>query len=247
MGTGVHVPGLDRIPSPAALRWRRDRWFFSGLALLSALLVFAGFARSYYLKTAYGTPELSTLLHVHGAFFSTWIVLLVAQTTLVAVKRTDLHRQLGVAGGVLAALMTVLAVAVGIDGARRAGAPDAIPALAFLTTPLATVVVFPVLVSAALYWRRQPDIHKRLMLIATAELVTAGVARIPGVGPGGPVAYFGITDSLILLMWGYDYFTRGRVHPAALWGGLFLIASQPLRLAISGTGTWLAIARWMTA
>jgi hypothetical protein len=165
---------------------------------------------------------------------------------LVAARRVDLHRQLGVAGGVLAVLMTGLAVVVAIDGAQRAGAPAAMPALAFLAIPMGTVIVFPAFVGAALYWRRRPDVHKRLMLIATAELVAAGVGRLPGIGAIGPAAAFGVTDGLLVLLWGYDYFTRGRMHPAALWGGGLFVASQLLRVAIGGTDAWLALARWMT-
>ena len=36
--------------------------------------------------------------------------------------------------------------------------------------------------------------------------------------------------------------TRRRVHPAYVWGGLLVIGSQPLRLALSGTAAWLAFA-----
>ena len=49
----------------------------------------------------------------------------------------------------------------------------------------------------------------------------------------------------ILALWIYDFTTRGRVHPASLWGGLFFIASQVVRLAIGGTGAWLAFAGWL--
>ena len=142
------------------------------------LAVFVGFSRSYYLKEIYGTPTLPTLFHVHGLLFTSWMALLVVQTGLVATRRTPVHRRLGVAGGVLAFAMTVAAMAMTVDLARRsAGAPNDI-GLAFTIVPFFTVIVFPVLVGIALLYRRQPEIHKRLILIATLELVTAGVARI---------------------------------------------------------------------
>jgi hypothetical protein len=145
---------------------------------------------------------------------------------------------------VLALVMTVLAFIVAIDGGRRGAAqPDV---LSFLAIPLGTVVVFPALVGAALYWRRQPDAHKRLMILATTELLAAGVGRIPLIGAAGPWAFFAGTDFFVVALWGYDLLSRGRVHPASLWGGLFLIASQVIRVVGSGTGTWLAFARWIT-
>ena len=166
------------------------------------LAVFVGFSRSYYLKELYGTPTLPTLFHVHGLLFTSWMVLLVVQTGLVATRRTPVHRRLGVAGGVLAFAMTVAAMAMTMDLARRsAGAPNDI-GLAFTIVPFFTVIVFPVLVGIALLYRRQPEIHKRLMLIATLELVTAGVARIPGAG--SMPLFFVLTDVGLVAILLYD-------------------------------------------
>jgi hypothetical protein len=44
----------------------------------------------------------------------------------------------------------------------------------------------------------------------------------------------------------YDVMTRRKVHPATIWGALLLVASQPLRLMLSGTPAWLAFAGWIT-
>jgi hypothetical protein len=92
--------------SAAAVRTRRrTRRFYVGMALAMAITVFVGFSRSYYLKSWYGTPGLNRLLHFHGALFTTWVLFFVAQTALVASGRTYLHRRMGVAGAVLAALV----------------------------------------------------------------------------------------------------------------------------------------------
>jgi hypothetical protein len=107
--------------------------------------------------------------------------------------------------------------------------------------------VFPVLFGAALLLRRRTDYHKRLVLIATFELVTAAVARWPGVTSLGPPGFFGFTDLFLVPLLIYDISTRGRVHPATLWGGLFLIASQPLRLLIGLSAPWAAFAAWLTS
>ena len=205
------------------------------------LAVFVGFSRSYYLKEIYGTPTLPTLFHVHGLLFTSWMALLVVQTGLVATRRTPVHRRLGVAGGVLAFAMTVAAMAMTVDLARRsAGAPNDI-GLAFTIVPFFTVIVFPVLVGIALLYRRQPEIHKRLILIATLELVTAGVARIPGAG--SMPLFFVLTDVGLVAILLYDIVTRGRPHAATVWGGLFLIATQFIRTTAGATATWIAFAR----
>jgi len=242
--TTADVGGSVRKTPVNSARWQQ-RVFFTGMPIAMAVAVFVGFAPTYYLKTAYGTPALTPLYHFHGLLFSLWMVLLVAQPALVAVRRINLHRRLGAIGGVLAGVMVLTALAVAIDLGRRGAAPPGVPPLSFLAVPLATVIVFPALVGAALAWRRQPELHKRLMLIATLELMPAGVARWPGLAAAGPLAYFGLTDLFLIAIVLFDLATRGRPHPATIWGGLFLVGSQVLRLVISGTGPWLAFAGWL--
>jgi hypothetical protein len=242
MATAVKRAGRASSAS-SSHRWATHRAFFTGLSLLMVLAVFVGFSRSYYLKELYGTPTLPTLFHVHGLLFTSWMALLVVQTGLVATRRTPVHRRLGVAGGVLAFAMTVAAMAMTVDLARRsAGAPNDI-GLAFTIVPFFTVIVFPVLVGIALLYRRQPEIHKRLILIATLELVTAGVARIPGAG--SMPLFFVLTDVGLVAILLYDVITRGRPHAATVWGGLFLIATQFIRTTAGATATWIAFARFL--
>ena len=107
------------------------------------------------------------------------MLLLILQPALVASGRTPLHRKLGVVGGALAAVMTVLAWFVAIDLGRRGGGPPGVPPAGFTAVTLATVVVFPAFVAAALWWRQFPATHKRLMMIATMELLPPASAAGP--------------------------------------------------------------------
>src|SRR5215813_862899 len=86
---------------------RAKRFFYIGMALAILLTVFTGFSRTYYLRPIFQTQPLMPLLHLHGLIFSSWIALFVTQTTLVARKRTRIHMRLGIAGGVLAAMMVL--------------------------------------------------------------------------------------------------------------------------------------------
>jgi len=106
---------------------RRDHIFYTGLAVVAAAIVFAGFARTYYLRDLFGGPPLPPLVHLHGALFTSWLVLLLSQVTLVAAKRTHIHRRLGVAGGVLAAFMIVVGTITAIQAARRGVTPPGGP------------------------------------------------------------------------------------------------------------------------
>jgi hypothetical protein len=165
----------------------------------------------------------------------------------VAVKRVHVHRRLGIIGGLLASAMVVVGFLTAIAAARRGASPaGGPPALQFLVIPLGDILVFASLVGSGLFFRRQPQTHKRLLMLATISLLTAAVARLPHVGPLGPLAFFGLTDLFIVVCLVYDRVVRGRIHPALIWGGLFIVLSQPLRLLLAGTDLWLAFATWLT-
>jgi hypothetical protein len=225
-----------------------DRRFFLPISIAIALVVFAGFAPTYYLRGYFHADALPSVFAVHGAVFSAWVVLFVVQAALVSAKRTDLHRKLGVLGAVLAPLMVIVGFQAAIAAARRGfSTPGLPPPLVFLAVPMFDLVVFAALVGAALWFRRNPATHKRLMLLAMLAVITAAIARLPGVLSYGPPAFFGLTDLFLLAGIAWDKWARGRVHPAYIWGGLFLVLSQPLRLVVSGTDTWLRIATWLTS
>jgi hypothetical protein len=107
------------------------------------------------------------------------------------------------------------------------------------------MLVFAILIGTALYFRRgRLDIHKRLMLLAAVNLMAPAIARIPlsFIANGGPLAFFGLTDLCILICIGVDTIRNRRLHPAFLWGTLFVIIAQPLRLMLAGTDVWLRFA-----
>ncbi len=208
-----------------------------------------GFAPSYYLKAHFHAgPHLTPLLKLHGAVMTSWIALLLIQTSLISARRVDWHRRLGVAGAALATLLTVLFTVVAIVRAKQGVlGPGSPPPLIFLTIPLMGVIVFPVLLGAAIYNRRRGDYHKRLVMLATVELVTAAVARLPGLLALGPLVFFPVADLFIVAIALRDFATLRRLHPATLWGGLLLILSQPVRLLVGATPAWLVFAKWLTS
>jgi len=225
------------------------RRLYTTAAVVASLIVFAGFARSYYLKTVFGTPELPLLRHVHGLVMTLWFALFVLQTQLVAMRRIYVHRRLGVAGALLAIVVFIVGVATAIAGARRGAAPPGGPTpLAFLAVPLGDMFVFAALVGTGLYFRRRTDIHKRLMLLSTLSMLTAAIGRIP-LGfirvSHPPVMEFALADLIVLTCVGYDTWKNRRLHPAFGWGALLIVGSHPLRLLLAGTPAWLRFATWL--
>jgi hypothetical protein len=230
-----------------------DRVFYSGMAIAMAITVFIGFAPTYYLRpfstppaTISGAATLTPLTQLHGALFSLWVLLFVAQTTLVATRRTALHQRLGIAGAVLAAAMLVVGSLTAIRAAARGSGPPGIEALSFLAIPIFDMLLFAGFISAALWSRRQRETHKRLMLLAYISLMAAATARLPGMFVYGPFAFFGLAFVFLIAGVLYDFFSRGRIHTAYVWGGLALVASVPVRLVVSDTSAWRTFAEFLT-
>jgi hypothetical protein len=230
-----------------------DRVFYSTMAISMALTVFTGFGPSYYTKV-FGHVPMSTLnggpmtplVHTHAVLFTAWVLLFIVQTTLVAQHRVAIHRRMGIVGALLAASMVIVGTLAAVKVAARGSAPAGIDPLSFLMIPLSDLLFFAVFVAAALRMRGNREAHKRLMLLAYVSIVVAAVARLPGVLPLGPLAFFGLAFVFILVGVIYDLVSRHRVHPVYIWGGALLALSVPLRLAVSRTDAWRSLARSLT-
>jgi hypothetical protein len=224
-----------------------ERRFYTGMAVASAITVFAGFAPTFYLETYFDAPPLHPIIVAHGLAFSAWIVLLLVQTALIAGKRADLHRKHGVVGAGLAVAMVLLGVAAATWSIRANHTPPGIDPRSFLALPFFGITLFGGFVATGIALRRRTETHKRLMLLATIAILDAAIARLPGiVALGLPVAY-GLQDLFLVACALYDFATRRRVHPATIWGGLVILVSEPLRLAVSQTPLWLAFGDWLKA
>jgi len=242
------------VPEPPRRPATSDRRFLTVAAATAFAVVFAGFARSYFLKSLFGGPPLPGLLHVHALLMISWFVLFFVQLRLSATRRIALHRRLGVFGGALAGLMVI----VGFVVARRAAARDlAVPGdLEFLGFLLYALLMFAVLVSMALLLRRRKDYHQRFMLFSCLSMVGPGVARIPLEGvpvlsvlkTGGPLGLLGFMLVLAYACIGVDTWRHRRLHPAFLLG-LVLLATEdlpPLGMFLASP-TWLHIAKWLVS
>ena len=221
-----------------------DRLFFTGMAVALTTTVFVGFAPTYYLAPLTGAPAVSPLIHLHALVFTAWMLLFVAQTAMVATNRTSLHRRVGVLGGGLAVIVSVLGIATAIDAAKRGYLGTFHDPLQFLGFSLGHIVVFAVLVSAALVYRRRSDIHKRLMLLAVCGgLIIPPLGRLPFVSTTRPVLAIFITFMLAGPI--YDRVVYGRIHSVYKWAVPLIVLSLPVRLALASTLAWQRFASWL--
>jgi hypothetical protein len=220
------------------------------MSIEAACTIVVGFSRTYFLKEFTGSHPLPLFVHVHAAIFTSWLLLFVAQTALVARGRLDLHRRLGVAGAVLAATMLIVGVGTAIASAKIGyrGIPgQEFPnAEGFLLVSLRDIAVFSTFVGLGLWRRASPPVHKRLMLVAVlGGLVPPGVARLPLVSSFPPAI------GLVLLLFQlagpvYDFARYRRVHPVYVWGGLFsMLTIPPILEPIAMGHAWQAAARFL--
>ena len=224
-----------------------DRTFFAAFVAVCWVGVLFGFFPASSARMAghadYPAP---LILHIHALSFVAWLGLLTTQVMLVRIRRTIVHKRLGIAGALLVPVMAYSGVAAELFSQRFyiARSDDG---LDFFILPLFYIAGFAAFATAALvYARRDASTHKRLILLATAIIVGAAYARwlgaaiaeISGDGYGGMLVntFFGtnlIVGAAIL----YDVATRGRPHRAYAVGVPILIAGE---LAC----TWIYHAPW---
>lgn len=231
---------------PMTVRAGTHGRFYIYAVLGAAIIVFVGFAQSYFLKGFFGAPPLYPLLHLHGVIMTSWFVLFAAQTWLVATHQVRLHRRLGIIGALLACAILIVGTAVLIIGTRL-GHNAGLPAPMIVCLSLANFLVFGVLVAAAIGFRGRSEFHKRLMLVATLNLLPAAIGRIPldFIMSGGPLVIFGILDLVIMICVGYDTLRHRRLHPAFAWGALLSVVWPVLAIQLGGTSVWNRFTNWL--
>jgi hypothetical protein len=226
----------------------QPRMAYVVVGTLIAAIAVVGFWRSYFGPLLAGGVDELPLIHFHVAVYVGWLVLVIAQAALAAVGRVDLHVKLGRFGigyGVVV-IVAGLLVAIGMFVVRvRAGAaPEAIGRL---FGPVLDMVIFAPVFAAAIYHRRRPELHKRLMILATTTLLVAAVGRMRPFLPNGALQQL-VWCSPILLAMAFDYTKRRIVHPVYAFGlVLLLVESQPLRMAARTSDTWRSFGAWLAA
>ena len=196
------------------------------------LFVFSGFALTYWIPMAGGSlAPLPPVVHLHGAFFFSWMVLLVVQAVLVNTRNVRLHMSLGTFGislgtGVflMGALLTVIS-----QGQSNLDPTPITYTLTYLS--VTAVLSFAVLFALAIGKRRSPDAHKRLMIFSTINLLPPGINRLYGVPFGVEVTLlptYLTLDALAIAMLVNDWRTNGRISGASVTGAAFVLVPQLL-------------------
>ena len=223
---------------------------YVGLAVLAALIAFIGFWPTYFGPLIAGAVDKTAIIHVHAAVYVGWLALFLTQAVLAATGRVASHIKLGR----FAIGYGVVVIAVGLITAFarfavRVRAGEATAAQAQLLGPLLDMLVFAPLFAAAVYYRRTPELHKRLMIVATTSLLIAAVTRMPVLGsPPNRVLLHLIWMAPILLAMAHDFWRQRKVHPIYVLGLVILALEGPLvRAPARQSQLWMDASRWLVA
>jgi hypothetical protein len=235
--------------SEAALIRLSEKRIYLIAAILLPIIVLIGFGPTYYYKPFITVPPLSSyLVHIHGAIMTAWVTLYIAQVFLVRTKNIRIHQTLGYFGIALAVLVVIAGFFTAIAAAKNGTPPPGFPPpLSFLAIPFFDLITFSVLFAAAVYHRKRPANHRRLMLVLAISLLPPAVARIAlaYLPAPGPLYFFGLPTVLCLIALGYDRWLNGKFNWVMIYAVIFLVATYPLRLMVSGTDAWLVFANWL--
>ncbi len=236
-----------------------DRWFSVGVATMVIALTVVSFAPALVAPATRTVPlPFTPLVMAHALVAAAFLLVFLAQAILVATGRTAVHRRLGVVGVLLAVMFTVVGSFAAIAETRRGFdlSGDLVPRgtlldPAIVLAPVIGVLLFAVLVCAAVVYRRRPGVHKRLMILAlVGALAPAPVAHLvghwPALQPHAIPLAIAVNFCLLCLTPAYERITRGRTHPVSLWGGVGVFACLNVFFGfVVPSAPWHALADWL--
>ena len=258
----MSVVAQPAIAMPVTARGQR---FYVNMAAACLGVAVAGFLPTYWVPMARGTLNVPPVTHLHAAFFYGWCALFVVQTRLAATRRIARHRELGLLGVSIATGMCFVGLGAAIGTLKRyQGSEMWDAAQAFSIVPVSGIAFFATVFAIAVARVKQPEIHKRLLLVATVSLLNAAIGRWFALflAPPLPAGFQGaiapppvavsiipglVADLLIVAAMMHDVRRDGRVHRVYWVAGGALVALQVLRVPFSATGAWADIATALVA
>jgi len=234
----IPLARLERRPNRVV-----ERAFFAGMAVLILATVLFGFAKTYFMAGMVAAPLPNKLIHIHGAAFTLWIVLLITQIALVSAKQVRVHKQLGLWGFGLAVVMVGLGLTAAVNALRRGVAVNGLDAQTFFIVPVTAIFLFAVIIGFSYRLRRNPAAHKRLVIIATIALLDAAVGRWPihALQVHPPLQDVVLLGFLVLVA-AYDLLSLHKIHRATIWASALCIVVHLVRIPIGQSAPWHALA-----
>lgn len=223
-----------------------DRYFYFVMSLVFAVLVIAGFGPTLDEKLIHPVIAPPTILWYHGAVFSAWLIFYIVQTSLVRTRNVSIHRTIGWAGAALIAIMLPLGLATGVQMVRYEIYQLHVPnRYSFIAVPFFDVGSFALCAALAIWWRKKPELHRRLVYFGTSALLVAAFARLDHAYMRAHSSFYLGADFLILLAMCRDRLVNGLVHNVYRVGLPLYVAAQILVVYLwrGGPDWWVHICR----
>ena len=207
---------VDDIGLPTKAPRLLGDYFYFFMSLLIAAVVTFGFGQTVEHRFFHPSHPKPFLLSIHAVLFSAWVVFFVLQSALIRTGNVRVHRFLGWIGATLGIAIVVVGTITAVTMRRfDLQYPDLAPTAPLLRTALLDLASFGIPLALAIYWRKKPEFHRRLVLLASCGLTAAAFVRFPAVFHPWPWYYAGV-DLLVLLALLRDLAVSRRVHPVYL-------------------------------
>jgi hypothetical protein len=241
---GIQTGSFAGRAAKTKLRGLWDNYFYFAMSLLMTVVVVYGFSRTMGSRIIHPATTPPTILYIHAFVFYGWLAFFIFQSALVRTHNVKLHRTTGWFGVALGVIIPLVGISTTITMNRiRFFVRHEADAPGFMLIPLFDMVCFTATFALAIYWRKKPEYHRRLILIASCALTAAGWGRFPGALFQSNYFYVGV-DLLIFLGALRDWIVSRRVHvvyrcalPAFVAGQAFVIYT-----IATNQGYWLKIA-----
>lgn len=223
-----------------------DRYFYFAMSLVSAAAVVAGFSQTVDDRLLHPNVAPPHVLWAHGVVFSAWIVFFILQSALVRIRNVKWHRTMGWVGAALAGIMVPLGVATALRMVHFETYSLHMPhRYAFLAIPFFDISVFGLCMALAIWWRKRPEFHRRLVFFATCGLLVAAFARMDhAYARQHNLSYVGV-DVMLALGMGRDLLVNQRIHTVYRIGVpvYYIVQFVVIYLAAIGPDWWVRIGR----
>ena len=226
---------------------KRKFSFFTAIALLGIIAILVGFLKTFIIPIISGTKTWPMGIYAHTFFVFGWVLIFLTQSLLIQNRNYKTHIFIGRWGAFIAlgaAISIIPAALYQVERELKEGLGQT--AISPIVGSLASATMFLSLVMLAIVYRKKPPIHKRLMLLATILLIWPAWFRWRHYFPSveRPDIWFAavLADSLIIVAFIWDWLANKRIHPALLFGGLFIIAENVIEIVFFDSSGWRIIA-----
>ena len=221
-----------------------EQYFYLGMSLLIAAAVMYGFSQTVEKNLIHAVPARPLLLYVHAAIFSGWVAFFICQSLLIRTHNIRLHRTMGWLGVALGSAVFVIGIWTAIIMSRfRILHFAGRGAVQILGLSFYDIAAFAVPFALATVWRKRPEYHRRLILLATCALTSAAFGRFPPQLMPRQGFFIGV-DMLVALGILRDLIVSRRIHRVYMVGlpAFVLCQSAVMYILLSHSPYWSKIA-----